>query len=222
MKKIDKSKHLATAYFEWLNFLPQNSVVEYDSSKNSFYKDVVMNLLNCQKGVCAYTEIYLADKQWFETNNWENGKYVSNYKNKGHLEHFDPELKNKNGWDWNNLFVVDSDTNTKIKGKKKVNYILKPDLNDYSPNIYLSYNLKLNFFIPNQKLINTDIYNSVKEMIDVLGLNFDAIVDARRIYFNKIEKRIKKKTSDYEEEKKELYQFFTAFEMSLDYFKQLE
>jgi len=58
MKKIDKTTHLATSYFVWQATLHPGDIVDYNtqSIKNKYYKDVVMNLLLCQGGVCAYTE----------------------------------------------------------------------------------------------------------------------------------------------------------------------
>ncbi len=221
MRKINKAEHLSIAYFDWISNLSKNQHPKYNSSQNDFYKDIVMNLLYCQKGICAYTEIFLADIKHWNKDNWKDGKYISNYTNKGQLDHFDPSQKGNNGWDWDNFFVVDSDTNMKIKNKKSVNSILKPDLLEYSPSGLLCYNWITHQFIPNYKLKNDVNYNLVKEMIIVLGLNFDAIIDARRIYFSPIEDRIKKGLSNYESEKISLYQFFTAFEMSKSYFEKL-
>ncbi len=222
MRKIDKTKHLSTVYFDWLNTLPANTLIPYDSPsiRTLYYKDVLMNLLHCQQGVCAYTEIFLADSIWYAQEQWNEGKYLTHYQNKGQLDHFDPTLKTKNGWDWDNFFVVDSDTNMKIKSKNRVDNILKPDLAEYAPNKYLVYNWTFHMFIPNPILKNTPDYKRVLDMINTLGLNFQAIVDVRRVYLKCIEYRIKT-TSDYETEKKELYQFFTAYEMSEKYLNRL-
>ena len=47
----------------------------YNSSNSVYYYDVVMNLLWCQRSVCAYNERLLFDEQMYETENWLEGKY---------------------------------------------------------------------------------------------------------------------------------------------------
>jgi hypothetical protein len=58
MQKIDKSKKVATAYHTWLKSLKNKKQPPY-SATFRFYKDVLMNLLICQNGLCAYTEMSL-------------------------------------------------------------------------------------------------------------------------------------------------------------------
>ena len=104
MRKIDKSTILSKVYKAWEQDLEnkQKHHPAYNSSKFSFYKDIVMNLYYCQNGLCAYTEkaILLSG---LEAENWsEEGKYEgeipSHY---GELEHFDESLKDTQAYrDW--------------------------------------------------------------------------------------------------------------------------
>ena len=143
MRHIDKTKILATKYKEWVNKL--NNSGEKHPENSQYYIDVVMNLLYCQLGVCAYTEIELCDPCHIEIEKWQDGRYIalekmvdmngnitySDTKSKtvetfGTLEHFNPKLKGKKSWDWDNLFVIHSKINT-AKGAREVDNILKPD-----------------------------------------------------------------------------------------------
>ena len=71
MRKINKNKILSTKYKEWEEQLEQNKQnhPEYASSKNEFYNDVVMNLLNAQGGLCAYTEMRLCSEKTIKNSN---------------------------------------------------------------------------------------------------------------------------------------------------------
>ncbi len=214
MRKIDKSTILATAYHTWVNALEaerENHGV-YNSSKNEYYKDVVMNLLYCQRGVCAYTEMFLFDVDYCSEQYWQNGRYIGTKKSKGQLEHFNPELKKNKAWLWNNLFVVDTDTNTKIKGRKQTNIILKPDHPDYNPFDLLTYNPEEHIFRASDKVQESAKVEAIDKMILTLGLNWDAVIDARKKYLNELFTQVKLGFKTVEEVKP--YQFFTAFEMS--------
>jgi hypothetical protein len=61
MRKIDKNQQLSTAYQTWENNLEINGLnhPSYNSSNGAYYKDIVMDALRCQNGLCAYTEIQL-------------------------------------------------------------------------------------------------------------------------------------------------------------------
>ena len=54
MKKIDKSKILSEEYLNWMDESKRDDLT-YDSS-HKYIKDIKMNLLHCQNGLCAYTE----------------------------------------------------------------------------------------------------------------------------------------------------------------------
>lgn len=216
MRKIDKSSiNLATKYKEWIE---NNSITKPEySSKNEYYKDIVMNLLYLQAGLCAYTEIFLVDIKNCNESNWHKGKYKTNYNHKGQLDHFNPKLKQSASWDWNNFFVVDSDINMYVKNNQVVDDILKPDLPEYNEFELFEYDFNKHVFIPNSKITSEGRKQRILQMLKVLGINYDPIVDARRKYFAAFEDDIKKKLSDYNEAKKEVYQFITAFAMSEPY-----
>lgn len=175
MQKIDKSTILSDDYNTWLKTLGTNHP-EYNSSSNKYYNDIKMSLLHCQNGLCAYTEELLCGEEFIEVTNWDESKYIKdltkNDKNeiKGDLEHFDESLKPTQGWLWDNLFVVDTHANCRIKGSKSVTNILKPDLEDYNPNKYLSFDYETGIFSPNINLTKEE-QEDVKYMIETLGLN---------------------------------------------------
>ncbi len=146
-----------------------------------------MNLLFCQKGLCAYTEVQLCPQNAIEISNWENGKYKFTYRaNDGQLEHFDEKLKSKDkdktgikDWLWSNFFMIDSDTNRR-KGIKEVNYILKPDSDDYDEFTLLDYDIESHRFTANSSLPKEkkEIINNM--INNVLGINFPNLIDKRR------------------------------------------
>jgi hypothetical protein len=182
MRKIDKTEILSTEYKKWEKELEKNKAKhpKYDSSvKEQFYNDVVMNLLFCQKGLCAYTEIQLCSQDSIQKTNWSDGKYKSTVKqNNGQLEHFDETLKSKKtdkvgkkDWLWSNFFMVDSDTNIR-KGTKEVDYILKPDSEDYNEFVLLDYNIDTHQFIANLSLSDEKRKRINRMLNEVLGINF--------------------------------------------------
>ena len=186
MRKIDKSEQLSTAYKSWENNLETNNLPHppYNSSQGEYYKDIVMDALRCQNGLCAYTEVQLCPPQYLTADKWENGRYTLGIRSyNGQLEHFDENLKYKSvgneqkDWLWSNFFVIDSDTNI-IKKAQKVDYILKPDGADYDPFRLLDYSRELHMYIA-----NTDhdeaTRERIKAMILLLGLNFPNVRDKR-------------------------------------------
>lgn len=219
MRKIDKNQQLSTVYQSWENNLEANGMPHpsYNSSNGNHYKDIVMDTLRCQNGLCAYTEIQLCPLQYLTAENWENGRYiVRNRVHDGQLDHFDEQLKWKDktdyqrkDWLWSNFFMIDSDTNNR-KGDKSVDYILKPDNDDYDPFRLLDYSLETHLFIAHLDLPEVDRIR-IKNMIDILGLNFPNIVDKRRQVVERIIK--------YPLEKDVEIQFPTAVEF---YRKSLE
>ena len=183
MQKIDKSTILSKDFETWHNALELDKHPKYNSSSNPNYWDIKMSLLYCQGGLCAYTEQRLCDISWIEKAHWNDKKYnkelTKEDKNciQGDLEHFDESLKEKNGWSWDNFFVVSAHANRCIKGTKPVKYILKPDLASYEAEKYLIYDFDAGVFAPNP-LLKDDDKQDVKDMIDTLGIN--CIYDQRR------------------------------------------
>jgi len=183
MRKIDKSTILSTQYKEWEEGLETDKHPAYNSSNNKYYHDIKMSLLYCQKGLCAYTEQLLCPNSYIDIANWDEKKYTkvltSEDKNaiQGDLEHFDESLKPKNAWLWDNLFIVATHNNCRIKGSKAVKYILKPDSDDYDPYKYLTFDSEEGIFGANGALSKTD-REDVEYMIKTLGLN--CIADDRK------------------------------------------
>ncbi len=190
MRKIDKNQQLSTAYQIWENNLEINGLdhPSYNSSQGEHYKDIVMDALSCQNGLCAYTEIQLCPPQYLTAENWENGRYkgiIEGRVHNGQLEHFDERLKwkDKEGyqrkdWLWSNFFIIQSDTNN-LKSTKTVDYILKPDSDDYDPFSLLEYSLQTHQYIANLDLPEVDRIR-IKNMIEILGLNFPNLIDKRK------------------------------------------
>jgi hypothetical protein len=216
MRKIDKTKILSTKYKQWVDKLNRDKVKHPQNSNKAYYCDVVMNLLHCQKGVCAYTEMRVCDPGLLNDNNWENGRYkLTNSGQFGELEHFDPNLKKDKFWEWENLFVAASKIN-KRKGTKEVDYILKPDSPEYDPMVLLEYDIEQNLFIPHKRIKEKTTRDRIQHMIDVLQLNWDGVHRER--------KRFLKKVFEFQdfEQPIEIDQFFTAYEMASSARKEVE
>lgn len=193
MREIDKTNRLSTVYTNWEAVLETNKEAhpKYNSSANEHYYHVVMDLLRCQNGLCAYTEVRLCPPIFYDASYWENGKYNTTDWQKivpyeGQLEHFDESLKSKKAdkkgrkdWLWDNFFMVQSDTN-RIKGRKKVASFLKPDIKDYTPQKYFSYNQNTHRFEPKKDLDETQ-KQSIVESLDVLGINHPTIIHKRQL-----------------------------------------
>ena len=183
MRKIDKNTILSQEYKEWVGGLEADNHPQYNSSKNKYYHDIKMSLLYCQQGLCAYTEQMLCDTSYIDSINWDTEKYIKKLtqddKNaiQGDLEHFDESLKSKNAWLWDNLFIVTTHNNCRIKGSKAVKHILKPDSIDYDPNKYLTFDSEEGIFGANGVLSDSE-KEDVEYMIRTLGLN--CISDERK------------------------------------------
>jgi len=182
MRKIDKSEILSQNYKVWLENL--GDVHPKYKSSHKFYTDIKMSLLHCQKGLCAYTEELLCDPKLINTNNWNDGKYSTDLSSEnlvnGDLEHFDATLKTKQGWQWDNLFFVNSNVNCRVKGTKEVDFILKPDASHYDENKYLQFDYETNIFIPNINLSEEEKHD-VSDMIQTLGINCNAFKRAKQL-----------------------------------------
>lgn len=213
MKKILKSLTLATEYKKWLDLINKKAAhPKYNSSNHRFYYDVIANLLWVQKGLCAYTELYLSDVTHLNASKWKSGKFKK-FEFKGQLDHYDATLKDNKGWDWINFFMIDSDVNRK-KNDKKMNGLLKPDEDNYDPFYFLQYDFKTHHFIPNNQRTNKE-QDKILEEISILGLNFQPIIDHRKKYITPIIDEVSLGIKTVEDARKSLYQFYTSFEMSL-------
>jgi hypothetical protein len=199
MKKINKKQQLSTVYKKWENDLEEKNTPhpKYNSSQGEYYIDIVMDLLRCQNGLCAYTEVQLCPPQYLTEDKWVDGRYKEHIEGKvhnGQLEHFDERLKwkeksknvdtvsdviyQKKDWLWSNLFLVDTDTNNR-KSTKSIDDILKPDLDNYDPFKLFDYSSVTHMFTPNTDLPKSE-QDRIRTMIDVLGINFTNVVDKRR------------------------------------------
>ena len=209
MKKIDKSKILSEKYLNWMDELKTKHPI-YDSS-HKYIKDIKMNLLHCQNGLCAYTEEQLCDLKLLTESCWKNGRYIQLLKNEdminGDLEHFDCTLKKTQAYLWDNLFMVNSNINCRIKGSKPINPILKPDSKDYDPFKYLEFDDSINRFIPNIRLSEQE-KKDVIEMIETLGINKNSFKRAKQI-------KDLKEDFEFDSDLEEPYEYSTSWIMTL-------
>ncbi len=146
MRKINKNCNLSTVYKAWEKNIEEQGLPhgKYTSSNGRYYLDIIMQLYHCQNGLCAYTEQILCKPEYLAEDNWQDGHYFSaiHSKQKGSLDHFDPNRKEKKGWLWGNFFMVDAEVNSvKFKGKKPIDSILKPAGENYDPFYLLEYDL---------------------------------------------------------------------------------
>jgi hypothetical protein len=215
MRKIDKTCSLSTVYKAWEEGLEANghSHPKYSSSAE-YYRDIIMQLYLCQGGLCAYTEQLLCEPSIYSVANWAEGKYTLDFPKRkplGSLDHFDPKLKENKGWLWDNFFMIDYEVNsTKIKGKKSVDPILKPDVEDYDPFELLEYDVSLHTFLPNGNL-EKETFGKVENMINVLGINH--IDERRRDLLKSILRRVFTRQISWDEAEAETRQFPTALKM---------
>lgn len=215
MRRIDKTKILSFKYKTWLD--KKNSKEQKHPDKNEYYKnDVVMNLLYCQKGVCAYTEMFLCDPGLLCEDKWEKGRYKLEKPGRfGELDHFDPNLKKDKFWAWENLFVVCSTIN-RLKHDKKVDDILKPDLPGYDPIRLLEYEEDTHLFRPHSEIKDKHVTERIQKMIEVLHINHNTVYCEREKYISSmLVHREVNRPFDH-------FQFFTACQMILDARKEWE
>lgn len=217
MRKINKNTCLSTEYEEWLKELEAKGEdhLKYSSSKHTYYNDVKFALLHCQRGLCAYTEIELCEEDILTSDNWINGRYDFDKEAKqaaGQVEHFDESLKEKKGWLWSNLFVADSRVNV-LKGRQKVDDILKPDSDDYDPKDRLEFDSELNVYIPSANKTPEE-QARIKRMIKVLGLNYGHITRKRKSFIKTLKERIDNGTFKLEAYEGEAFPTALAFILS--------
>jgi hypothetical protein len=175
MKKINKDTILSKEYKTWLDSLDETHP-QYNSSNNKHYFDIKMSLLHCQGGLCAYTEQQLCDERYIDISCWNDKKYTATLekddieKIQGDLEHFDESLKFEKAWLWENLFVVLTHANCRIKGTKPIKALLKPDGTNYDEDKYLQFDFDTGVFFPHPDLSDTE-KEDVGYMISTLGIN---------------------------------------------------
>jgi hypothetical protein len=215
MRKLQKDPILATAYKKWLDGLskPGKKYPSYSSSNNKYYYDIIANLLWVQQGLCAYTEMYLVDKNFVAPKNWTKGSFKK-FEFPGQLDHFDPALKEIKGWEWTNFFVAHSDVNTKRKRDKTVHGIIKPDNDNYDPFVFLEYDFKQHHFLPNRNKRTKD-QQFILEDINTLGLNFQPIIDYRKAFLKPVIDEVQLGIITLDNARTKLDKFYTAFEMSI-------
>ena len=208
MRKIDKgrSRILATVYKEWLEELEKNNKTHPHT--DTYYVDVLMNLLHCQNGVCAYTEELLCEPELLGRKNWQKGRYKEKQPERlGEIDHFDPKLKKELYWQWENLFVVLERIN-RLKGKKAVDGMFKPDSPGYDPGKYLEYDVETHRFRPHGDIKDKGLKKSVERMLKILNINYGPIHHKRRSYLNKV------KLHQRVDEPITIDRFFTACRMA--------
>jgi hypothetical protein len=215
MKAINKEIILATAYKTWLDNLENEDAghPEYKSSTRYYY-DIVANLLWVQGGLCAYTEMFLADHSRFRPDAWIEGR-IAPFETFGQLDHYDSTLKADKGWSWDNFFVIHSDINTKRKRSNKVNGQLKPDKTGFDPSHYLRYDIDEHFFIPNIEGKSDEQINLIEEDINALGLNYEPVVDYRKLRLAPLFNKIGFGLLTIEDARNSLNSIYTAFDMGV-------
>jgi len=213
MRKINKTIILSTEYKQWEDGLEQRQKAhpKYKSSNFKYYNDVVMNLLYCQQGRCAYTEMFLCPESDYSPEHWQNGRYAKETPEFfGHLEHFDSSLKVRKAWLWSNLFMVHSDINVKSKhDDETIDDILKPDTEDYDPFRLLEYDEHTHFFIANTDLPEEE-QRRITKMITVLGINYGPVRYKRSEVLNEKLSEIESGKATWNDAP---HEFITSFEM---------
>ena len=155
---------------------------ENSTAKKHYYNSIYFNLLECQNGLCAYTESRLAQLEFYANpSDWSGGKFIAIKKPKGSLDHYDPKLKHEGkAWEWDNLFVVLFDLNTKIKGTMKTSTLIKPDSPDYSPEKFFSYNKLTNRFELKENSVTVPEEKKKVEAFLEKILNWDSLIADRK------------------------------------------
>lgn len=181
MRKINKTIVLSTKYKEWQEDLESRNIAHpLYTSAHRYYRDIVMELLRCQGGLCAYTEVQLCASSDFAEDKWSDGCYMQIEKvNDGELEHFNEALKDRQGYLWSNLFVVQSDTNRR-KGVKPVDDILRPDSVRYDPFQLLDYSSLTGIYTARTNLPENE-RTRIDTMLDTLGINFPNLRNKRHL-----------------------------------------
>ena len=193
MLKIDKTIMYSKEYEKWLSELETDGKPhpDYDKAYRKYYNDVKLELLRCQGGLCAYTEMKLCGTESFLPDQWKNGRCRTKKKIEafGELDHFDPTLKKEKGWLWANLFVVSGHINKTVKGDKSVDYILKPDADGYALLDKMLFDVDSNMFAPNPLKTPTE-KKRIQKMIETLGINYEPVRSIRDDFIKRLKKII--------------------------------
>lgn len=217
MRFIDKKSHEALKYQSWLKRTSGKEHPKYNSSSFIHYYSIIYDLLICQNGLCAYTEKFLASVEQLQDVKWSKNNCMP-FKFAGQLDHYDPTLKTKYGWLWDNFFVVDTDVNIKNKRQIIPKGILKPDKNDFDAFSVLDYDIKEHIFIPKIILKQAEKDNILHDLF-ALGINFEPIVQLRKKYLNPYLQKLNYHQQSLTEIQSELFQFHTAFLMAANKIK---
>ena len=220
MRSIDKTAILAKAYKKWEEgFAAGEHHPPYNSSSGKFYYDIIANLIWVQKGLCAYTEFMMQDFEKCRSEKWVNDSY-GKFDFAGELDHYNPLLKETEGWLWDNFFLIDADVNSKkVKGAKEPKGILKPDKPGFDPAYYLEYDVANHLFIPNRERLPEEQI-IILDDLNCLGLNWQPTVERRGKYLNEYISDVKYGVITFEEANKKLMQFFTAFDLCKNYMSE--
>ena len=212
MQRIDKGdeNRRSIKYKAWVEKLEAAGETHPGTSRY-YYTDVVMDLYQCQKGVCAYTEMLICIPELWEHSQWTKGRHklenpeeVRTNDHFGELEHWDPTLKTDKYWLWDNLFMIHSSINSLKRDKPVVGY-LKPDLPDYEPEKYFEYDDQTNRYVVHSDIDDPQKRLEIQEMIDnVLYLNHGKVRMERKEYIDSL--RFKKA----HEQNPVVDRFFTA------------
>ncbi len=209
MRKIDKSIILSEGYEEWLH---KNKTLNKTPKTCSKYKvDVVMSLLYCQQGVCAYTEMRLCVPELITEDKWNENEYINrklNLNKIGDLEHFDPKFKKEYHCEWDNLFMVFHEVNNHKKDKNiEIIKEFKPDNEEYNPNKIFDYDLTTHKFRPNSNIENKEEIEKIKKLLELLSINKGFIKYERKTFLNDVKANKNKKID----------RFFTAYNLIKEY-----
>jgi hypothetical protein len=125
-----------------------------------------------QKKFCAYTEEFMSVTDADD------------------IDHFNPKLKDTDGDNYNNWFLVKHKWNKK-KSNKWLNYqpILHPSAVDFEERV---------IYIDGHYLTKSETDIEAQNLIDLLQLDEPALADKRRKYIARIKKDIKIYEQDYE------------------------
>ncbi len=229
MRRLHEAKKLilATNFVEEIEKYKKENNGKYPKYKSSykFYKDVFVNLLICQQGLCAYSEMAI-DLDYNKKNNsklWETGRFIGEKPRiDADIEHYKPKSKCELecDWEWDNLFLVSKHINQSIKRDKAVFDFMRPDNINYFAQKYMDYNFHTQMFVPNPAL-DDNIYDMVDKTIETLGLNISDTVKSKRknmllTFLNEV---FYEKYSYNEIKKTKLREFPTAFEMCKNIFE---
>ncbi len=211
MRKIDKSIIKSNNYKKWLQKIRAKQKTHKTCS--TYKVDVMMCLLYCQKGVCAYTEMRLCVPDAINENKWNENEYINrkyNLDKIGDLEHFDSSLKNIFHCEWDNLFMVFHEINND-KSVKNIDLIkeFKPDNEKYSPEEIFDYDINTHKFRPNSDIEDVDKIKKINKLIEIFCINSGFVKYERETFLSRV---------NYNKDEP-IDRFYTAYNFSKKYLK---